>query len=134
MRNETEMSGYKRSIVLAVITIPLCIIALALLIMEKKKTETVQLDVPQMSEVTVCYYIPDLSKPYEQTWYGGDELENILDELADMKFIESDEAPSEGTFRVALVIATNEEQITVQFDETERAWVFYEGRWLHEKD
>jgi hypothetical protein len=30
------------------------------------------------------------------------------------------------------VIATNEEQITVQFDETERAWVFFEGRWLHE--
>lgn len=84
------------------------------------------------SEVTVCYYIPDLSRPYEQEWLGGDKLEAVLTELAATEFTEAEEDPDEGSFRAALVIATNEEQITVHMDEDGRAWTFYEGRWMYE--
>jgi hypothetical protein len=97
-----------------------------------ERAAAIRIEVPAASEVTVCYYIPDRTRPYEQEWFGGEKLEAVLAELAETEFTEAEEAPDEGTFRAALVIATNEEQITVQFDETERAWVFYEGRWLCE--
>lgn len=90
------------------------------------------LGLPAASDVMVCYYIPDLARPYEQKWIGGEKLEAVLAELAATEFTEAEEAPDEETFRAALVIATNEEQITVHVDEDGRAWVFYEGRWLHE--
>ena len=57
----------------------------------------------------------------------------MLAELAETEFTEAEEAPDEGSFRAALVIATNEEQITVHADGDDRAWVFYEGRWICEK-
>ena len=124
---------YKPVIIMLAIAAILCITAL-IWVAHDKSTAPIRLSLPDPGDVTACYYIPDLAKPYEQEWLGGDKLEAVLAELAVTEFTEAEEAPDEGTFRAALVIATNEEQITVQFDETERAWVLYEGRWLHEKD
>ena len=122
---------YKPVIILAAITIPLCLAALIWLAHDKP-TAPIRLTLPDPGEVTACYVIPDLSRPYEQEWLGGDKLEAVLTELAVTEFTEAEEDPDEGAFRAALVIATNEEQITVQFDETLWAWVIYEGRWIHE--
>lgn len=97
-----------------------------------ERAADIRIEVPAASEVTVCYYIPDRTRPYEQTWWGGEKLEAVLAELAETEFTEAEEAPDEGAFRAALVIATNEEQITVQFDENKRAWVYFKGRWLRE--
>lgn len=122
---------YKRVIILAAIAAPLLITAL-IWVATDKPTAPIRLTLPDPGEVTACYVIPDLSRPYEQDWLGGDKLEEVLTELAATEFTEAEEDPDEGAFRAALVIATNEEQITVQFHETERAWVYFEGRWLHE--
>lgn len=124
-------TDFRPAIILLAITIPLCITALIWVAVDKP-TAPIRLNLPDPGEVTACYVIPDLSKPYEQEWLGGEQLEEVLTELAEIEFTEAEEDPDEGAFRAALVIATNEEQITVQFEETERAWVFYEGRWLHE--
>ena len=121
----------KPSIILLAITIPLCITAL-IWVAHDKPTATIRLTLPDPGEVTACYVIPDLSRPYEQEWLGGEQLEAVLAELAETEFTEAGAGPDEGSFRAALVIATNDEQITVQFDGNERAWVFYEGRWLSE--
>ena len=121
---------YNRGIILAAITIPLMIAAL--IWVTDKPADPIRLTLPDSGEVTACYVIPDLAKPYEQEWLGGEKLEAVLTELAATEFTEAEEDPDEGAFRAALVIATNEEQITVQFDETMRAWVFYEGRWMYE--
>ena len=97
-----------------------------------ERADAIRIELPAASEVTVCYYIPDRTRPYEQEWLGGEKLEAVLAELAEIEFTETNEAPDEGSFRAALVIATNEEQITVHTDGNGRAWVFYEGRWLCE--
>lgn len=122
---------YKPVIIMAAIAIPLCLTALIWIAVDKP-TEPIRLTLPDPGEVTACYVIKDLARPYEQEWLGGEKLEEVLTELAETEFTEAEEDPDEGVLRAALVIATNEEQITVQFDETERAWVFYEGRWLKE--
>jgi hypothetical protein len=122
---------FKPVIILAAIAIPLCLAALIWVVTDKP-TAPIRLTLPDPGEVTACYVIPDLSKPYEQEWLGGEKLEAVLAELAETEFTEAEEAPDEGTFRAALVIATNEEQITVHMDGDDRAWVCYEGRWLHE--
>ena len=123
---------YKPVIIMLAIAAILCITAL-IWVAHDKSTAPIRLTLPDPGEVTACYYISDLAKPYEQEWLGGEQLEEVLAELAATKFTEAEEDPDEGTLRAALVIATNEEQITVQFDETDRAWVLYEGRWLCEK-
>ena len=123
---------YKPVIILSAIAISLCLSALIWIAVEKP-TAPIRLTLPAPGEVTACYVIPDLSKPYEQEWLGGEKMEKVLTELAVTEFTEAEEDPVEGVLREALVIATNEEQITVQFDETERVWVFYKGRWLREK-
>ena len=110
-------------------------LALAVILASRSCAEraaVIRIEVPAASEVTVCYYIPDLARPYEQEWFGGEKLEAVLAELAATEFVEAEEDPDEGTFRAALVIATNEEQITVHVDGDDRAWAFYEERWLHE--
>jgi hypothetical protein len=124
---------YNRVIILAAITIPIMVAAL-IWVATDQPADPIRLTLPDPGEVTVCYYIPDLAKPYEQEWLGGDKLEAVLTELAATEFTEAEEDPDEETFRAALVIATNEEQITVHMDEDGRAWVLYEGRWLREKD
>ena len=124
--------NFKPVIILSAIAIPLCLTAL-IWVATDQPADHIRLTVPDPGEVTACYVILDLAKPYEQEWLGGEQLEAVLAELAETEFTEAEEAPDEGTFRAALVIATNEEQITVQFDETERAWVLYAGRWIHEK-
>lgn len=123
---------YNRIIIMATIAIPLCLAAL-IWVATDKPADHIRLTLPDPGEVTVCYYIPDLAKPYEQTWMGGEMLEAVLAELAETEFTEAEEAPDEGAFRAALVIATNEEQITVHVDENGRAWAFLEGRWLCER-
>lgn len=123
---------YKPVIILVAIAAILCIAALIWVAADPP--EPIRIEVPAASEVTACYYIPDLAKPYEQEWLGGEQLEAVLAELNETEFTEAEEDPDEGAFRAALVIATNEEQITVHADGDDRAWVFYEGRWLHEKD
>lgn len=122
---------YKPVIILVAIAAILCLAALIWVAADPP--EPIRIEVPAASEVTACYYIPDLAKPYEQEWLGGEKLEAVLAELAETEFTEAEEAPDEGSFRAALVIATNEEQITVHADGDDRAWVFYEGRWLREK-
>lgn len=127
--NESRQAG--RIILIAALAVLLAIAILINLRNNRQKPEL--LDLPAASEVTVCYYIPDRTRPYEQEWLGGEKLEAVLAELAETEFTEAEEAPDEGSFRAALVIATNEEQITVHTDGDGRAWVFYEGRWLHER-
>ena len=124
---------YKPVIILMAIALPLCLAAL-IWVATDQPADPIRLTVPDPGDVTACYVIPDLSKPYEQEWLGGEQLEAVLTELAATEFTEAEEAPDEGTFRAALVIATNEEQITVHADGDDRAWVFYYGRWLREKD
>lgn len=123
---------YKPVIILVAIAAILCLAAL-IWVATDKPADPIRLTLPAPGEVTACYYIPDLAKPYEQEWLGGEQLEAVLTELAETEFTEAEEAHDEGTFRAALVIATNEEQITVHMDEEGRAWVFYEGRWICEK-
>ena len=94
----------------------------------RRDREGEPLELPAASEVTVCYYIPDLAKPYKQEWIGGEKLEAVLAELAETEFTEAEEDPDEETFRAALVIATNEEQITVHVDEAGTCWVWSEER------
>ena len=125
--------NFKPVIILAAIAIPLCLAAL-IWVATDQPADPIRLTVPDPGDVTACYVIPDLSRPYEQEWIGGDNLEAVLAELAETEFTEAEEDPDEGAFRAALVIATNEEQITVHMDEEGRAWVFYDGRWLREKD
>ena len=122
---------YKPVIILMAIALPLCLAAL-IWVAHDKPADPIRLTLPDPGEVTACYVIPDLAKPYEQEWLGGEQLEAVLAELAETEFTEAEEAPDEGTFRAALVIATNEEQITVHMDEEGRAWAFYEGRWMRE--
>lgn len=97
-----------------------------------KRPEPIRMEVPAADTVTVCYYIADPDRPYEQVWYGGEKLEDVLADVAGMEFTEAKSEPDESAFRAALVIATNEEQITVHVDEDGRAWVYYEGRWVYE--
>ena len=124
-------ADFKPALILLAITIPLCIAAL-IWVATDKPTAPIRLTLPDPGEVMVCYYIPDRAKPYEQEWLGGEKLEAVLTELAATEFTEAEEDPDGGTFRAALVIATNEEQITVHEDEEGLAWVFCEERWLHE--
>lgn len=123
---------YKPVIIMMAIAAILCLAAL-IWVSTDQPADPIRLTLPDPGDVTACYVIPDLARPYEQEWFGGEKLEAVLAELAVTEFTEAEEAPDEETFRAALVIATNEEQITVQFDETERAWACYEGRWLREK-
>lgn len=127
--NESRQAG--RIILIAALAVLLAV-AILINVCDKKRAGE-PLDLPAGSEVTVCYYIPDRTRPYEQEWLGGEKLEAVLAELAETEFTEAEEAPDEGSFRASLVIATNEEQITVHVDVDDRAWVFYEGRWLHER-
>ena len=85
------------------------------------------LELPAASEVTVCYYIPDVAAPYEQTWLGGEALETALSDLAALEFVSAD-VPDGGKMVSCLVIATNEEQITVHVEEAGTCWVWSEGR------
>lgn len=106
-------------------------LALAVILASRSCAEraaALRIEVPAASEVTVCYYIPDLARPYEQEWLGGEKLEAVLAELAETEFVEAEEDPDEETFRAALVIATNEEQITVHVDEAGTCWVWSEER------
>lgn len=127
--NESRQAG--RIILIAALAVLLCVALLIEISRNRNKGEPLEL--PAASEVTVCYYIPDLARPYEQEWLGGEKLEAVLTEMAETEFTEAEEDPDEGTFRAALVIATNEEQITVHTDGEGRAWTFYEERWLRER-
>lgn len=121
---------FGRVIILAAITIPLAVAAL-IWVATDKPADPIRLTLPDPGEVTVCYVIPGLAKPYEQEWLGGDKLEAVLAELAATEFTEAEEDPDEETFRAALVIATNEEQITVHMDEAGVRWVWSEERgWI----
>jgi hypothetical protein len=119
-------------VIVSAILVVMLIVAIVINVRDKKRAGE-PLDLPAASEVTVCYYIPDRTRPYEQEWLGGEKLEAVLAELAVTEFTEAEEAPDEGSFRAALVIATNEEQITVHVDAEGRAWAFYEDRWLCER-
>ena len=106
------------------------ILAFALLVLGvrfQRDREGEPLELPAASEVTVCYYIPDVAAPYEQTWLGGEALETALSELAALEFVSADE-PDGGKMVSCLVIATNEEQITVHVDEAGTCWGWSEER------
>lgn len=121
---------YKPVIIMLAIVLPLCL-AVLIWVATDKPADAIRLTLPDTGEVTACYYIPDLAKPYEQEWLGGEKLEEVLAELAATEFTEAEEAPDEGSFRAALVIATNEEQITVHVDEAGVRWVWSEERgWI----
>ena len=119
---------YKPVIIMLAIAAIMCLAAL-IWVATDKPADPIRLTLPDPGEVTACYVIHDLSKPYEQEWLGGEQLEAVLTELAETEFTEAEEDPDEGSFRAALVIATNEEQITVHIDGDDRAWVLYEGSW-----
>ena len=99
----------------------------------RRDREGEPLELPAASDVTVCYYIPDVAAPYEQTWLGGEALETALSELAALEFVSADE-PDGGKMVSCLVIATNEEQITVHADEAGTCWVYDDVRgWRRER-
>lgn len=111
-------------------------LALAVILAARSCAEravTIRIEVPASSEVTACYYIPDVEKHYEQIWLGGEKLETTLSELAALEFAPAD-APDEDSFAACLVIATNDQQITVHVDEAGVCWVYDEERgcWLAE--
>lgn len=117
-------------------TVILCTaLALAVILAARSCAEraaAIRIEVPAASEVTVCYYIPDADKPYEQIWLGGEKLETALSELAALEFVPAD-APDEDSFAACFVIATNDEQITVHVDEAGVCWVYDEERgWRNE--
>lgn len=93
----------------------------------RKGREGEPLELPSASEVTVCYYVPNVDEPYEQIWLGGEKLEAALSELAALEFAPAGE-PDGGKMVSCLVIATNEEQITVHVDEAGVCWVWSEER------
>ena len=106
------------------------ILAFALLVLGvrfRRDREGEPLELPAASDVTVCYYIPDVAAPYEQTWLGGEALETALSELAALEFVSAD-VPDGGKMVSCLVIATNEEQITVHVDEDGACWAYEEMR------
>ena len=106
------------------------ILAFALLVLGvqfRRGREGEPLELPAASEVTVCYYIPNVAAPYEQTWLGGEALETALSELAALEFVSAD-VPDGGKMVSCLVIATNEEQITVHVDEDGACWAYEEMR------
>ena len=106
------------------------ILAFALLVLGvqfRRDREGEPLELPAASEVTVCYYIPNVAAPYEQTWLGGEALETALSELAALEFVSAD-VPDGGKMVSCLVIATNEEQITVHVDEDGACWAYEEMR------
>ena len=116
-------------------TVILCAaLALAVILAARSCAEraaVIRIEVPAASEVTVCYYIPDLTRPYEQEWFGGEKLEAVLAELAETEFTEAEEDPDEGSFRAALVVATNERQIVIHIDDEGTGWVHDEERgWM----
>lgn len=103
-------------------------LALAVILASRSCAEraaVVRIEVPAASEVTVCYYIPDLARPYEQEWFGGEKLDEVLADLAAVRFVSADE-PDEATFTACLVVATNDYQITVHVDASGTCWVYDE--------
>lgn len=108
-------------------SIMLVLLAVVMLMLGRGGADNERLELPAASEVTVCYYIPDVAAPYEQTWLGGEALETALSELAALEFVSAD-VPDGGKMVSCLVIATNEEQITVHVDEAGTCWVWSEER------
>ena len=100
-------------------------LAVSALIWAACRPEREALELPPASEVVACYRIPDVTRPYEQVWLGGEELEAALGALAELEFSEADE-PDGGKMVSCLVIATNEEQITVHVDGDGGCWVYDE--------
>lgn len=129
MKNEKRMI---RLLVTVIIIGIICAAALIWVAMDKRNRGE-PLALPSPDEVTVCYYVPDLDKPYEQIWLGGEKLAAALSELAALEFAPAD-APDEDSFTACFVIATNDEQVTVHVDEAEVCWVWSEERgcWLAE--
>ena len=101
------------------------VLAVSALIWAACRPEREALELPPASEVVACYWIPDVTKPYEQVWLGGEKLEAALGALAELEFSEADE-PDGGGMVACLVVATNEEQITVHVDGDGGCWVYDE--------
>lgn len=124
------MKQTRKDYALRLMVLLVLVLAFALLVLEvrfRRDREGEPLGLPAASEVTACYYIPDVAAPYEQTWLGGEALETALSELAALEFVSADE-PDGGKMVSCLVIATNEEQITVHVDEAGTCWVWSEER------
>ena len=101
------------------------VLAVSALIWAACRPEREALELPAASEAVACYWIPDVTKPYEQVWLGGEKLEAALGALAELEFSEADE-PDGGGMVACLVVATNEEQITVHVDGDGGCWVYNE--------
>lgn len=124
------MKQTRKDYALRLMVLLVLVLAFALLVLGvrfQRDREGEPLELPAASEVTVCYYIPDVAAPYEQTWLGGEALETALSDLAELEFVSADE-PDGGKMVSVLVIATNEEQITVHVDEAGTCWVWSEER------
>ena len=130
------MKVKKKDYALRLMVLLVLILAFALLVLGvqfRRDREGEPLELPAASEVTVCYYIPNVAAPYEQTWLGGEALETALSELAALEFVSADE-PDGGKMVSCLVIATYEDQITVHVDEDGACWAYEEMRgWRRER-
>ena len=115
----------KRMIKMLIAAIVAGALAVSALIWAACRPEREALELPPASEVVACYWIPDVTRPYEQVWLGGEELEAALEALAELEFSEAQE-PDGGKMVACLVVATNEEQITVHVDEDGGCWVYDE--------
>ena len=117
----------KQMIKMLVAVIVAGVLGLSALIWMACRPEREVLELPAAEDVVACYWIPDVTRPYEQVWLGGEELEEVLAELGAVEFSAVEE-PDGGKMVSCLVIATNEEQITVHVDRAGTCWVWNEER------
>ena len=115
----------KRMIKMLIAVIVAGVLAVSALIWAACRPEREVLELPAAEDVVACYWIPDVTRPYEQVWLGGEELEAALEALAELEFSEAAE-PDGGKMVACLVVATNEEQITIHVDGDGGCWVFDE--------
>ena len=108
-------------------SIGIILLVAVMLMLSRGGADNERLELPPAFEVVACYYIADVSKPYEQVWIGGEKLEAVLAELGAVEFSAAEE-PDGGKMVSCLVIATNEEQITVHVDQAGTCWVYDDVR------
>ena len=119
LRDEKQMIKMLAAVIVA------GVLGVSALIWMACRPEREVLELPAAEDVVACYRIPDVTRPYEQVWLGGEELEAALEALAELEFYEAEE-PDGGKMVACLVIATNEEQITVHVDGDGGCWVYDE--------
>ena len=132
-RGEIEVGKLNPARVIVSVALAVLLAVAVLINLRNNRQKPEPLDLPAASEVTVCYYIPDRTRPYEQMWIGGEKLETMLYWIGRTTYVEAD-APDESRFVSCYVIATNEYQIVIHIDDEGTGWVYDQERgWMREQ-